>query len=98
MSNGRLPGKGFRVAYSDPIIVDLMAALQGIYSSTLHNGGEAETAEVLDRYGFVYKEDDFGQVWWKVVEVNEASEIRVSLVRTTEGDYRLDMRTWFSPR
>lgn len=87
------PGKGLRILATHPGVLDgLQQTMFEVLDSFEYEEPIAALIECWEEWG--HSKDSFGSKATKVIQAGD-TEIRVSLIYTDRGDYKLDIREWY---
>lgn len=101
-----LPGKGFQAALTEEFIAWMTATMAEVEMAFGSEAAYVRPDEVreqmqlrLGRYdGWEFDEDKFGprMIAAFALDEEETAEVRVSVIYA-RGDFRVDVRNWYSP-
>jgi hypothetical protein len=85
-------GKGLRI----PLVWETLDSLVEAVSSAMNAMNEdIVDTEYLADWDFKHEATQYGDAWVYVVTLDELNEVRVSVVKDTKGNWKLDIRNWY---
>lgn len=94
------PGKGIHMTLDFDTLEFIRLAVEEIWNAAPDD--EDPTKTILEDLrgsatGWTLTKDNFGTKLYKVNEIDDANQLRITVVVNKAGEVKLDIRTWFDP-